>query len=138
MIKTIKLKHVKPGSIFRYDATLAFKTEYRTSNGTIIAYIIGSGETFKPSGEDINNLEVEEIDLEKIQYGLLMVSRVMTSNHRASKEWHEQPDLAKIWGFINDWGMGSMEEVQKIHGWTDKEAKKMRKVAKHVRRLTHL
>ncbi len=138
MIKTIKLKHVKPGSLFRYDDTIGFKTEYRNSNGTVIAYIAGSGETFCAGGADINNLEVEAIDIEKIQDGLIMLSRIMTSSSRDSKEWHEQPDLAKIWGLINDWGFGSIEEVQKIHGWTDKEAKQIRKVAKHVNRLTHL
>jgi len=42
----VTLEDLLPGSLFLYKGTLGLKTEYRTSEGAIEAFIVGSGEMF--------------------------------------------------------------------------------------------
>ena len=45
--KTLRhLRDLPAGSLFLFDDTLCLKTEYRTEQGAIEAYIVGSGEMF--------------------------------------------------------------------------------------------
>ena len=44
--KPIPLGKLEPGSLFRFNNTIALKTEYVTEKFATTAYIIGSGEMF--------------------------------------------------------------------------------------------
>ncbi len=44
--RRVRLKNLPNGKLFHYNGTLALKSEYRTTSGTIEAYIIDSGEAF--------------------------------------------------------------------------------------------
>lgn len=62
----MKLHEVPKGSLFRYDETIGFVSEYSTDKGAIEAYILGSGEMFwggttEPMKQ--RELRVEVIDL---------------------------------------------------------------------------
>jgi hypothetical protein len=49
----ITLRDLPEGSLFKYNNTIALKTEYRTDRGFIEAYIVGSGETFCAGPNDV-------------------------------------------------------------------------------------
>lgn len=54
------------GSLFLKDETLCLKTEYRTDNGAIEAFIVGSGEMFwggTDNAKDQANMEVTEVEV---------------------------------------------------------------------------
>lgn len=62
--KRKRLRNVHAGAFFLYGATMGFKSEYRTSEGAIEAYIVGSGEMFwggVTDPQDQANLWVYEI-----------------------------------------------------------------------------
>jgi hypothetical protein len=42
----VSLESLPPGTLFKYNGTIALKSEYRSDGGTINAYIVGSGEMF--------------------------------------------------------------------------------------------
>jgi hypothetical protein len=42
----ITLEELPAGSLFSFNGTIALKSEYRTENGAIEAFILGSGEMF--------------------------------------------------------------------------------------------
>ena len=44
--KSMPLEELPCGGLFLYNETLCLKTKYRTSNGAIEAFIVGSGEMF--------------------------------------------------------------------------------------------
>lgn len=132
MAKKIKLKNVKPGSLFKYDGEIGFKTEYRHNDGRVIAYLAGSGETFSAGGVDINELDVTPIDVEEVAKGLGMLKVVLASS---SRDWGEKGDFALIWGIIFGWGKKATAEMQERHRWSDKDAKKISKAGKNVSRL---
>jgi len=133
MTKTVKLEDVEPGSLFRYNDTIGCKTEYRDNDGTVKAYIIGSGETFCGGRyTDINELDVIPIDVEEVGKGLGMLKEILASS---SRDWSESSELALIWGIVFGWGKKAMIEMQDKHGWSNKDAKKLKKAGKNVSRL---
>jgi hypothetical protein len=42
----VSLNDLPAGSLFQYGGTIALKSEYRTRNDAIEAFIVGSGEMF--------------------------------------------------------------------------------------------
>jgi len=61
----VKLADLEPGSLFEYNGTRALKSEYRTDNDAIEAFIIGSGEMFwggTHNAKDQRNLMVRKIN----------------------------------------------------------------------------
>lgn len=57
----IKLDDLPAGELFQYKETIALKSEYRTENGAVESYIVGSGEMFwggTTTAQDLNNLLV--------------------------------------------------------------------------------
>lgn len=62
----VKLKDLEKGSLFMYNGTMALKSEYRSNQGSIQAYIVGSGEFFwggVDTIEELNNLEVTPVKI---------------------------------------------------------------------------
>lgn len=63
-MRRIRLENLKKGSLFRYNETMALKTEYYTDDGRPECYIVGSGEFFCggiQSKDELLNLLVEPI-----------------------------------------------------------------------------
>lgn len=68
-MKQIKLDDLSPGTLFRYNETIALKTEYYTDDGRPECYIIGSGEFFCGGANSIDellNLLVKPIKIKDI------------------------------------------------------------------------
>lgn len=70
---TIKQKttlwELPAGSLFLYNNTFGFKSEYHTDSGTIEAFCLGSGELFwggTTNKDDQGNLVVFEINIEDL------------------------------------------------------------------------
>ena len=62
----VKLQDLNAGKLFMYNETIALKSEYRTENGAIEAFIVGSGEMFwggTSTAKDQCNLEVIELQI---------------------------------------------------------------------------
>lgn len=60
-MESIKLDDLPSGTLFKYDDTVALKSEYRTDQGAVQSYIVGSGEMFwggAKNAYDLNNLIV--------------------------------------------------------------------------------
>lgn len=47
----VTLEDLPPGSLFIYQDTIGFKSEYHTNGGAVEAYIVGSGEFFWAGAE---------------------------------------------------------------------------------------
>ena len=65
-MKKVTLEELPNGSLFKFNKTIALKTEYRTKGDAIEAYIIGSGEFFWGGtihAKDQKVLKVEPIKL---------------------------------------------------------------------------
>ena len=65
--RKMPLWQLPAGSLFLYEGrTVALKTEYRTSEGAIEAFIVGSGEMFwggATNWQEQTELMVQEIDI---------------------------------------------------------------------------
>ncbi|MEH7116176.1 hypothetical protein V7128_01955 [Neobacillus vireti] len=62
----VSLDELEEGSLFKYNNTIALKTEYRTEKGAVKSYIVGSGEMFwggTSCPEDLNGLMVLPLTL---------------------------------------------------------------------------
>jgi phosphoribosylaminoimidazole carboxylase (NCAIR synthetase) len=62
----MKLIDLPNGSLFSYKGSIALKSEYRTDNGAVECYLLGSGEMFwggTNNANDLNNLEVDGYSL---------------------------------------------------------------------------
>lgn len=61
----VKLNDLPKGSLFEFEGTFAMKSEYRTKNGAIESFIIGSGEMFwggTDNPKDQGNLVVKQYE----------------------------------------------------------------------------
>lgn len=62
--ETVKLKDLRCGSLFKFNETIALRTEYKTESGAYESYIVGSGEMFWGGADN------------SVDQGNLMVTRV--------------------------------------------------------------
>lgn len=62
-----KLKDLPNGKLFRFNNTIALKTEYFTEKGAVESYIVGSGEMFwggTNTAEKLNDLLVTPFEID--------------------------------------------------------------------------
>jgi hypothetical protein len=63
----VSLEDLPAGCLFLYNQTLCLKTEYKTTNGAIEAFIVGSGEMFwggTNTTEEQAKLKVKKVKIE--------------------------------------------------------------------------
>ena len=86
--KVVKLGELDAGKLFRYNETIALKSEYITEKGAVEAFIVGSGEMFwggTTTPEDQVELEVLELADPCTTFWSLNGKNITSNNSKASK-----------------------------------------------------
>jgi len=90
-LEKIRLGDLEAGTMFRYEDTFGFKSEYRTDKGICERFILGSGERFWGGTGNLNALIVEPVDFASLIKAAEMINKI---KEEAEELYAQEIDLS--------------------------------------------